>query len=128
MRSKLTEAQKEFLKGRLIAMTLEKAGDKENNDICRDAKASIIWRNFSMDSVVGTQVYDAFSDEELIDIIRSIASILNHSPARKEVFWPVRDYAKRRFKRWPHVMERAGLSRSTGKGGPPVNTGKEKKD
>ena len=86
MRSKLTEAQKEFLKGRLIAMTLEKAGDKENNDICRDAKESIIWRNFSMDFVVGSQVYDAFSDEELIDIIRRIALILNHSPARKESF------------------------------------------
>ena len=64
-----------------------------------------------------------FNDEELIAVIKKIAVQLNHSPARKEVFWPFRDYVKRRFRRWPYVMERAGLSRSAGKGGPPVNKG-----
>ncbi|MFR9192306.1 MAG: homing endonuclease associated repeat-containing protein [Anaerovoracaceae bacterium] len=121
MRSKLTEAETEFLKKRLVDITIENAGKKESNEACRDDRESVTWRNFSLDSPVGYQVYSSFKDEELIAVIRKIAVKLNHSPARKEVFWPFRDYAKRRFRRWPYVMERAGISRSAGKGGPPVN-------
>ena len=120
MRSELTDDEIEFLKERLIARTIESAGKKEKTEAYRDDRGSVPWRNFSMDSPVGYQVYLAFDDKELLEVIRKMAVMLNHSPSRKEVFWPIRDYAKRRFKRWPYVMERAGLSKSTGKGGPPL--------
>lgn len=123
MRLKLTEAETEFLKKRLVDITIENAGKKELSEAYREDRKSVIWRIFSIDSPVGYQVYSSFNDEELIAVIKKIAVQLNHSPARKEVFWPFRDYVKRRFRRWPYVMERAGLSRSAGKGGPPVNKG-----
>lgn len=62
----------------------------------------------------------ALSDEELLDLLRETAGRLGHSPAQGEVHWLLRDCLRSRFKNWPGALRAAGLSRSAGRGGVPV--------
>lgn len=57
----------------------------------------------------GRAVYQSFSDQELLDILRRAAEELGHLPSQKEVFCVHRDYIRRRFKNWPTALRAAGL-------------------
>ncbi len=83
----------------------------------KDNHNSTIWKNYAASNARGHSVFESFTDEELLDYIRAEAKRLNHAPAQKELFWVMRDYIKRRFKRWPYAMKAAGLTASAGKGG-----------
>ena len=73
-----------------------------------------------MQSPEGKLLYESFTDQELLDVLRERAGELGHSPAQKEVFWAYRAYIKKRFEKWPYALKAAGLSSSAGKGGKPV--------
>lgn len=72
---------------------------------------------FAMDVGRGKELHRAFSDEEMLTYLRSLAEKLNHPPSQKEVHWAMKDYIKIRFKRWPYALEKAGLSKAAGSGG-----------
>lgn len=57
----------------------------------------------------GMKLYQSFSDEELLDIIRQEALHLGRVPAQREVFCVYRDYIRRRFGNWIKALRAAGL-------------------
>ena len=57
----------------------------------------------------GKKLYQSFSDQELLDIIRREAVVLGHVPAQREVFCVYRDYIRRRFGNWIKALWAAGL-------------------
>lgn len=74
-------------------------------------------RKFSPATKEGKALYEKFSDEELLHILRQRAEALDYAPAQKELFWVYRGYIKQRFGKWPYALKAAGLSKAAGKGG-----------
>ena len=54
-------------------------------------------------------LYRAFSDEELMDVLRCAADTLGHLPSKKEVFCVYRAFLLQRFQNWPKALVAAGL-------------------
>ena len=57
----------------------------------------------------GRRLYNSFTDEELLDILRSSAAELGRPPTQKEVFCVYRSFIRRRFVNWPTALRAAGL-------------------
>lgn len=57
----------------------------------------------------GKDLYESFSDEELLDLIRQEMNLLGRVPAQREVFCVYRDYIRRRFGNWVKALRAAGL-------------------
>ncbi len=106
-----------ILKKQLLYYLLSTAGDPSKVKLGMHNKSSLIYRNFSFDSVSGRLIYDSFTDEELLYLLRQVAYKLGHSPAQGEILWVFRLYIKHRFKKWPYALKKAGLSKSCGPGG-----------
>ena len=66
-----------------------------------------------------------YSDAELLDILKAAADQLGHSPAQKEIFWVYRGLIKQRFGKWPYALQKAGLAKSAGRDGVPLEAMKE---
>ena len=71
----------------------------------------------SMDRPEGAELCAAFSDDELLELLRVTARRLDHSPAQSEVHWLLRQYLRSRFRNWPGALRAAGLNRAAGRGG-----------
>lgn len=80
-------------------------------------KSSSVYRDYSLSSQQGKQVYESFSDEELLNYLQNLTKELGYVPAQKEVFWILKEYIKTRFGKWPYALRAAGLPASAGKGG-----------
>lgn len=106
------EQRKAWLKN-LAAACRETAGEGQD-------APQLQRERLGMQSPEGKRLYDSFTDQELLDVLRERAEALGHSPAQKEVFWAYRAYIKKRFEKWPYALKAAGLSRSAGKGGKSV--------
>ena len=102
---------------RLKELLIHNVASNADKNFQKDNHNATIWKNYAASDARGHSVYESFTDEELLDYIRAETKRLNHAPAQKELFWVMRDYIKRRFKRWPYAMKAAGLTASTGKGG-----------
>lgn len=74
-------------------------------------------RRYSPATKEGRPLYEHFTDEELLNLLRAKAQDLGHAPAQKEMFWVFRAYIKQRFVKWPYALKAAGLSKAAGKGG-----------
>ena len=57
----------------------------------------------------GEELYESFSDQELLDILREAVAELGRLPSQKEVFCVYRCYIRKRFKNWPTALRAAGL-------------------
>ena len=57
------------------------------------------------------ELYEAFSNEELLSILRETAERLGHNPSKKEVFCVYRVFLIERFGNWPKALVAAGLKR-----------------
>lgn len=57
----------------------------------------------------GRRLYDSFTDEVLLDILRQAAAELERAPSQKEIFCVYRSYIRRRFTNWPTALRAAGL-------------------
>ena len=75
---------------------------------------------YGLDGPQGRQLYESCSDQELLDLLRERAAALGRSPAQNEVHWTCRAYLRARFKNWPGALRAAGLSRSAGRSGRPL--------
>mgnify|MGYP000882020548 CR=1 FL=1 len=54
-------------------------------------------------------LYKSYSDEELLDILRSATAELGRLPMQKEIFCVYRSFIRRRFKNWSMALRAAGL-------------------
>ncbi len=78
------------------------------DDTCRrEWVDTSLWREYMGET--GRRLYESFTDEELLDILRDTAQALGHAPAQKEVFCVYRSYIRRRFTNWPAALRAAGL-------------------
>lgn len=102
---------------RLKELLINKLVKNEDKNFQKDHRNSAIWKNYATSCAMGHAVYESFTDEELLAYIRSEARRLNHAPAQRELFWVMRDYIKKRFRRWPYAMKAAGLTAAAGSGG-----------
>lgn len=82
-----------------------------------EAERLLLRRQYAPDTPEGRQVYDSYTDEALIALLRQTARRLGHSPTQKEVHWVYRSYFRTRFRNWPTALSRAGLSKAAGQGG-----------
>ena len=57
------------------------------------------------------ELYAAFSDEELLSILREAAGRLGRNPSKKEVFCVYRIFLIERFGNWPKALVAAGLKK-----------------
>ncbi len=102
---------------RLKELLINKLAKNEDKNFQKNNRNSAIWKNYATSCARGNAVYESFTDEELLNYIRSEAEQMDHAPAQKELFWVMRDYIKKRFKRWPYAMKAAGLTAAAGSGG-----------
>lgn len=110
---------------RFKELLINNVSKNKDKNFQKDNHNSAIWKNYAASNARGHIVCESFTDEELLDYIRAEAKQLDHAPAQKELFWVMRDYIKRRFKRWPYAMKAAGLTASAGKGGKTLEQIKE---
>jgi len=59
----------------------------------------------------GRALYESFSDEELLDMLRSETAKLGRFPSQHEIFCVYRMYIRKRFRNWPTALRRAGLKK-----------------
>lgn len=71
---------------------------------------------YSINTPQGKALCAAFSDDDLLELLRETAKALGHSPAQSEVHWLLREYLRNRFRNWPGALRAAGLSRAAGRG------------
>lgn len=81
---------------------------------------------WTLDREEGAELCAAFTDEELLGLLRETAERLGHSPAQGEVHWLLKDYLRSRFRNWPGALRAAGLSRAAGQGGLPLERAAQK--
>ena len=65
----------------------------------------------TMDREEGAELCAAFTNEELLDLLRITARRLGHSPAQGECHWLLRQYLRSRFRNWPGALRAAGMRR-----------------
>ena len=68
------------------------------------------WRDYMGKKACG-ELYDAFSDGELLAILKETAERLGRNPSKKEVFCVYRVFLIERFGNWPKALVAAGLKR-----------------
>lgn len=68
------------------------------------------WRDYMGKKARG-ELYDAFSDGELLAILKEAAERLGRNPSKKEVFCVYRVFLIERFGNWPKALVAAGLKR-----------------
>lgn len=76
-----------------------------------------LYQTYSLETICGRAFYHSLTEEELLNILKKRAEELGRSPAKKEVFWVLREYIRERFQKWPYALKAAGLSKAAGKGG-----------
>lgn len=66
------------------------------------------WRDYMGKNVRGA-LYNAFSDGELLAVLKGTADRLGRNPSKKEVFCVYRVFLIERFGNWPKALVAAGL-------------------
>ena len=109
---KVSSGQKEKLQ-----TLLQAAASARDMDQGRQETSGFLYQEFSLETRKGRNFYGELEDSVLLGLLRERARELDHSPSQKEVFWVLREYIRKRFRRWPYALEAAGLKRSSGSGG-----------
>lgn len=91
---------------------LAKAGEPDLGE-----KDPVLCRRYAPDRLEGKAIYESYTDEMLLELLREKARELGRSPAQREIFWVYRAYLRARFRNWPTALRMAGLSTSAGQGG-----------
>lgn len=92
-------------KHNLLKRLTEEGGEMEEN------------LDYELTTAEGRRFYESFTDEALLDLLQAAARRLGHSPTQREVLPALRCYLRQRFGTWPCVLQKAGLSKSAGRGG-----------
>lgn len=82
--------------------------EEERLDCCLAEWTDIrLWQEYT--GPKGKALYSSYTDQELLEIIRSLAERLGRTPYQCEIFCVYRHYIRQRFGNWPKAMEAAGL-------------------
>ncbi len=66
-----------------------------------------LYQTYSLETICGRAFYNSLTEEELLNILKKRAEELGRSPAKKEVFWVLREYIRERFQKWPYALKAA---------------------
>lgn len=110
---KKTEARWE----KKLCQLLKTASEAKEMEEGSQERSGVLYREFSLETPKGREFYRELPDSVLLELLRSRARELDHSPSQKEMFWVLREYIRKRFRRWPYALEAAGLKRASGAGG-----------
>lgn len=93
---------------------LERLAQEAENVTCAEdeRKLYLQYRDYAPDAILGRDVCNSYSEEDLIAILRKRTEQLGHAPSQAEVFLFYRTYIKHRFGTWPAALRAAGLSRA----------------
>lgn len=109
----LTILQKQYTPEDIKQLRIQLAEDAECAAALNDTEYRKEWiepqRWSQYMGASGRRLYNSFTDDELLDILRSSASELGRPPTQKEVFCVYRSYIRRRFVNWPTALRAAGL-------------------
>ena len=72
---------------------------------------SMPYTSLTLSGGLGRAVYESYSDEALLDILRDTAQRIGRVPTQSEVFSLYRIYLKARFGTWPAALRAAGMRR-----------------
>lgn len=67
--------------------------------------------DLTLSSGLGRAVYESYSDQDLLDVLRDTSSRIGRAPTQEEVFSLYRIYLKERFGTWPAALKAAGMRR-----------------
>ena len=70
------------------------------------------WKIFAPDKAIGRQLYESFTDEELVVIMVEAYARLGRAPVQSDIFCFYRTYIKHRFVTWSAALKAAGQSRA----------------
>lgn len=108
---------KQEQKEKLWKELLQKACQSADMDWGIEEAEGIFYQTYALETELGRAFYETIEDEKLLEILKKRAQELGRSPAKKEVFWVLREYIRERFQKWPYALKKAGLSKAAGKGG-----------
>ena len=102
----ISEARIHAFKAQLRADAKQAAQDTSSSQWLRSEE----WPQYT-DGEVHIQLYEAFTDEELVEILREAADRLEERRplTKKDVFCIYRIFILRRFGNWPKALTAAGL-------------------
>jgi hypothetical protein len=121
--TQLTDRQIQILYKKLLSL----ADTCTNPEFGKNDRMSAIFQTYALSTASGVQIYQGITDAQLTEVMIRMAEKLNHSPSQKEIFWVLREYIKRRFRRWPYALTAAGLDKLAGKSGKPLEQVKREK-
>jgi len=91
-----------------LARDAERAKDGEDG-LRREWIDPALWSQYT--GKAANSLYRSFTDEELLNMLRTAAAELGRRPTQREIFCVYRIYIRRRFKNWPQAMLAAGLGK-----------------
>lgn len=90
-----------------LAEDAQRASELGSED-CRQAWITPqLWSQYM--GADGRRLYNSFTDEELLDLLRQAAAKLGRVPSQKDIFCVYRSFIRRRFTNWPTALRAAGL-------------------
>lgn len=110
--------QKQFVPEQISSLRLQLTEDAKRASMMADKECRKEWLDPELWSqymgAEGRGLYQSYSDEELLDILRGAAAELGRLPSQKEVFCVYRAFIRRRFVNWPTALRAAGLKAPKG--------------
>lgn len=90
-----------------LAEDAKRAGEQGDVDCQQAWITPQLWSQYM--GVDGRRLYNSFTDEELLDLLRQCAATLGRIPSQKDIFCVYRSFIRRRFTNWPIALRAAGL-------------------
>lgn len=105
---KFTASQLQQIKGKLEQDARKAQQRRQEDPESLEWVEPECWKQYCGHGI-GTMLYEQFSDEELLDMLRTEAAKLGHNPSKKDIFCVYRVFILRRFGKWPWALVAAGL-------------------
>ena len=105
---KLSVSELQQIKSQLAQDCARTKEKRRTEPDCMEWGSQECWRQYCGHGI-GTVLYRAFSDDELLGILRETAAEIGHNPSKKDVFCVYRVFILRRFEKWPWALVAAGL-------------------
>lgn len=72
-----------------------------------------LWSYFDYTTVIGSQVYRSYSDQELLALLQQAQQRLGYCPRKRDLYCVYQRYIRYRFGSWPTALAAAGLAAET---------------
>ena len=106
MAGKIIFSQTELYKYREMLSGLASSAERANVLLHCDTGT---WNNFDPRTPRGRQIYNTYTDDELLTVVRRTAGRLGRPPGSTEVYCIYVRYLRYRFGTWPEIIKASGL-------------------